>query len=107
MRTMYIPGTLNNARHFIQTKGQNMLGLLEKCYIYNIFTHFHILSNKLLLKIIDGLKSNFSSKFNLEPITTKHLRFVVKALKKFVDVALLFLMYCMCTVIKEHLNSSQ
>ena len=44
--------------------------------------HFQILSGKLLLTIIDGLKSNLSNEFNLEPITTKHLRFVVKVLQK-------------------------
>ena len=48
---------------------------LEKCYVHNIFTTLsqQILSDRLLLAVISGQKSNFSGEFKLEPITTYHL----------------------------------
>ena len=49
-----------------------------------------ILSDKFLLVVIEGKKSNFSISSRLEPVTTCHKGFVVKFLwKNVMDVALL------------------
>ena len=42
-----------------------------------------ILGDKLLFAITGGQKSNLSSKFKLEPITTYHLWFIMKVLYKY------------------------
>ena len=56
--------------------------LEEKCYVYNIFTTFsqQIVSDRLLLVVINEQKSNLSCGFKLKPITTYRMRFVVKML---------------------------
>ena len=47
-----------------------------------------ILCNKLLLAVIDEKKkSNFSSEFKLELITTYHLKLLEKYCKNFVNLA--------------------
>ena len=47
-------------------------------YYYNIFAiNFN---SGLLLAITIEKKSNFSSEFKLEPVTTYHIRFIVKLL---------------------------
>ena len=45
--------------------------------MYTIFSQ-QILSDRLLLVVIGGQKSNLSYRFKLEPITTYHLRFILK-----------------------------
>ena len=49
-------------------------------YFHNTFTT--ILSDKLLLVVIDEQKNNLSNKFKLKPITDYHIGFVVKILRK-------------------------
>ena len=52
----------------------------EKLYLISTIFSQQMLSDRLLLAVTGKQSNNFSSEFKLEPITTYHLKFVIKLL---------------------------
>ena len=52
----------------------------KKLYLISTIFSQQMLSDRLLLAVTGKQSNNFSSEFKLEPITTYHLKFVIKLL---------------------------
>ena len=70
-----LPGVLGFILLFLTQDSYNEIYLINKCYVHNIFMIFlqKILSDKLLLVVISGQKSNLSNGFKLKLIIYYHL----------------------------------
>ena len=73
---------------------ENVVKMLWIWHFFSTIFSQQMLSDRLLLVIIDRQKSNFSNKFKLKLIITYHLRFVVKCFLKKRFVVKVLWKYC-------------